>query len=107
MIAQNEIEARRRRSRGSRQAENATEAAPPNPPFRRGRGVGPWEIPPGLSAASHGGRGGAIRLQRYRALPGAEPVGRSAASAGFFIEPNPKRSPLSPIPNLKKRRAFK
>lgn len=43
---------------------NAGEATPPNPPFRRGRRVGPRETPPELSAAS---RGGAIRLQGLHA----------------------------------------
>ena len=47
----NEIEARRRRSRGSRQAGNAAEATPPNSPPRHGRRVGPGGIPSGLSAA--------------------------------------------------------
>ena len=47
----NEIEARTRRISGSRRAENGERANPPNSPFRRDRGVGPWVIPAGLSAA--------------------------------------------------------
>jgi hypothetical protein len=41
---------------GSRQAENLAKAIPPNFPAGRGREVGPWEIPTGLSAAMPQGR---------------------------------------------------
>ena len=61
MIAQNEIEVRRRRSRGSRQAKNAAGATPPNSPFRRERGVGLWGNTSRTVRGSS--RGSAIRLQ--------------------------------------------
>ena len=51
MIAKNEIEARMRWTHGSRQAEKVGRANPPNFPLGHGRGVGPWGIPMGLSAA--------------------------------------------------------
>ena len=48
-IDKNKIEARMRRCCGSRQAENAAEASPPNSIVRRGGGMGAGRRSPSLS----------------------------------------------------------
>ena len=90
MITQNEIEARMRQCHGSRRAMILAEASPPNSPSRYGRGVGPWGIPAGLSAALvQRGRylltGNSTFLLRERA------VGRERVSTDFLFSRKKKR----------------
>ena len=65
MIPENEIEARMRRSSGSRRARNGGEASPPNFLSRYEQGVGPRGIPAGLSAGRPAGALSAYRELRF------------------------------------------